>query len=293
MKRTALTSAQAVLSLGALVAGMIFAITMAPANARADVTKTFSTHAAGSTKTVDHSAWTTLLSTYVSTDETGLNRVDYKGIKAKAVSTLADYIRTLEAVNPAQLDRNEQFAYWANLYNAKTIDIIVAHYPVGSIRDISLDTNLFSVLKKAVGAGGPWKTKVLTVSGTKLSLDDIEHQILRPIFKDPRVHYAVNCASIGCPNLGVEAFTGAQLNEQLDAAARAYVNNPRGISVTDGKVSASSIYSWFQSDFGGSATGVLDHARRYAAPDLKAQLEGQTEISSFDYNWGLNDATTP
>ena len=92
---------------------------------------------------------------------------------------------------------------------------------------------------------------------TDLSLDDIEHGILRPIFRDPRVHYAVNCASIGCPNLRLDAFTGANLDKELDAGARDYINSPRGLAFPGGKTTASSIYKWFQEDFGGNQPASL------------------------------------
>lgn len=137
--------------------------------------------------------------------------------------------------------------------------------------------------------GGPWNAKILKVKGVDLSLDDIEHGILRPLFKDPRVHYAVNCASIGCPNLQTEAFAGAKLDAQLDAAARDYVNHPRGVTVGPKGVFVSSIYSWFKAGFGGNDEGVLKHLRAYAAPDLVRKLEAVTSISGDFYDWGLND----
>jgi hypothetical protein len=132
---------------------------------------------------------------------------------------------------------------------------------------------------------------VVSVNGIGLSLDDIEHAILRPVFKDDRVHYAVNCASIGCPNLGTEAFTGASLEAQLEAAARAYVNHPRGVAVEGRRVRASSIYDWFEEDFGGSAAGVLAHLRRFAAPELAGRLASVSAIDAYAYDWSLNGTT--
>jgi Protein of unknown function, DUF547 len=127
--------------------------------------------------------------------------------------------------------------------------------------------------------------------GVTLSLDDIEHGILRPIFKDPRVHYAVNCASVGCPNLGTEAFTGAKLNAQLEQAAKDYVNSPRGVRFDNGEPVVSSIYVWFIDDFGGTDQGVLNHLRKYAAPDLGQRLAGVKALGGDAYDWSLNDAT--
>ena len=122
-----------------------------------------------------------------------------------------------------QLNQSEQFAYWVNLYNAKTVDLVVAHYPVRSIRDIGISGLL---------ATGPWGKKVVRVEGVDLSLDDVEHKILRPLWRDPRIHYAVNCASAGrCPNLARSAYTGASLEAMLKVAARDYVNSPRGASI--------------------------------------------------------------
>lgn len=252
------------------------------------VTAYFSKYSKVSTEKVDHSAWSRMLSQYVSPGADGVSLVDYAAWKATDHKNLKAYLAKLQGIEPRTLARNEQFAYWANLYNAKTIDVVLDHYPVQSIRDISINEGLLGFLKKSVGAGGPWKAQILEVAGKQLSLDDIEHKILRPIFKDPRVHYAVNCASIGCPNLQTEAFSGTKLENQLNAGAKAYVNSARGISVQDGEVHASSIYQWFQTDFGGSEAAVLDHVRQFANPTLKAQLKGKTSISSYGYDWSLN-----
>ncbi len=182
------------------------------------------------------------------------------------------------------LSRSEQFAFLANLYNAKTIDIVLDHYPVSSIKKISLGGGLFAAF-----TGGPWKAKVLTLQGVEFSLDDIEHGVLRPLFKDPRAHYSVNCASVGCPNLQTRAFTGARLDAQLDGAAKAYVNNPRGANFSEGRLVVSSIYEWFKSDFGGDDVGVLKHLRKYSTAPLRSKLDSVRSISSHQYDWSLND----
>ena len=252
---------------------------------QADAAGDFSKFAAGSKQTVDHSAWNKLLKAYVVPGADGLNRVRYAAFKAEGQQALKTYIKTLEGVDVASLDKPEQFAFWANLYNAKTIDIVLDKYPVKSIKDISLGGGVVALV-----TGGPWKANVLNVGGKALSLDTIEHGILRGTFKDPRVHYSVNCASVGCPNLGNEAFTGANLEAKLDAGAKSYVNHPRGFTVENGAVKASSIYDWFKADFDGSPDGVLRHARKYAEGALKQQLESITTIDSFGYDWTLNDA---
>jgi hypothetical protein len=250
----------------------------------ADVGETFSAFKAGSNTTIDHSAFTRLLSNYVVPGADGINRVRYGAFKAEGLKDLKAYIATLEAADVASLDRPEQFAFWANLYNAKTLDIVLDHYPVKSIKDINLGGSVTTIV-----TGGPWKAQTLKVAGQSLSLDDVEHGILRKVFKEPRVHYIVNCASIGCPNLGQEALTSATLDARLTAGAKAYINNPRGLKVENGSLKASSIYNWFKADFGGAPEGVLAHARTYAEPALKRELESITTIDAYGYDWSLND----
>jgi len=245
----------------------------------------FRTAASGSTAIVDNQIWDRLLKTYVKAGADGINRVDYAAFKRSGHSQLKAYLANLQTVDPRTLDRSEQFAFLANLYNARTIDIVLDAYPVRSIKDIALGGGgLLGVFN-----GGPWKAKVVKILGVDLSLDDIEHGILRPVFKDPRVHYSVNCASLGCPNLQMEAFSGARLNEELDAAAKQYVNNSRGVKAGSGGITASSIYSWFKEDFGGADEGVLRHLRKYATPQLAAKMAAAGSIASYGYDWSLND----
>ena len=275
-------------SISLLVALGVASTTMWAGAALAEpVHKAFAQIAAGSAAKVDHAQWDRLLKTYVQVGADGINRVAYARFKAEAHDQLKGYIAQLEGVTVATLDRSEQFAFWANLYNAKTIEIVLQKYPVASIKDISLGGGLIASVK-----GGPWAAKVVKVSGQDLSLDDIEHGIMRRVFKDPRVHYAVNCAALGCPNLIPEAFVGERLEQQLDAAARAFINSSRGARNADGRIQASSIYNWFQSDFGGNAQGVVSHLQQYAEPELKQALEKSSAGGglSYEYDWRLNDA---
>lgn len=270
----------------ARIAALALLLPMLSTSASAEtVAEAFGKSAPGTSGKADHTAWSTLLSTYVVQSPDGINRVRYAEFKRSGHAALKSYISSLQSVEVAALSPSEQFAFWANLYNAKTVDIVLGAYPVKSIRDISLGGGLVAAF-----TGGPWKAKVVKIAGRDLSLDDIEHGILRPVFKDPRVHYAANCASIGCPNLMPEAFTGANLDAQLDEAARAFTGHPRGFSVKDGKVTASSIFDWYSKDFGGSSAGVLAHARKYADPASKRELERLSAISAYQYDWTLNDA---
>lgn len=233
---------------------------------------------------IDHGVWDQLLRKYVVEERDGINRIDYRRFKTETHGQLKTYIANLQKTDVRRLNRADQFALLANLYNAKTVDIVLTAYPVKSIRDISLGGGLTAVL-----TGGPWKAKVVSLGGVELSLDDIEHDILRRVFGDPRVHYAVNCASLGCPNLQRTAFTGDRLDAQLDSAARAFINNRRAFAIDGDKVVASSIYSWFQSDFGTGDVGVLRHAARYAEPALAARLSKAGAIAGYQYDWQLND----
>lgn len=267
----------------ALLVTLFIATALLSLPATASPTETFAKSekpVAGKNSAINHAAFTALLQQIITKDKNGLNRVDYKLLKSKR-GALQAYIADLASQKPTTLAPDQQFAFWANLYNAVTLDTVVAAYPVSSIKDIDISPGLFS--------DGPWGKKLVTIEGTPLSLDDIEHEILRKNFADPRVHYAVNCASIGCPNLQQQAFTASKLTRQLDAAAKEYVNSPRGVVITDGEIAVSKIYSWFKGDFGTSDAKILAHLRRYAAAPLKARLEKAETIGDYFYDWSLND----
>ena len=129
----------------------------------------------------------------------------------------------------------------------------------------------------------------LSVEGERLSLDDMEHRILRPIWKDPRLHYAVNCASVGCPNLQAEAYTAAGTERLLEKGAREYVNHPRGAEKGERLLTLSSIYKWFREDFGGAEAGVMEHLRRYADTPLRDELGTYRGKVKYRYDWSLNE----
>lgn len=232
---------------------------------------------------VDHSAWDAFLKKYiVAPHPSGINRVNYAALAPDDRTALANYVKSLESVAVSGYSRAEQRAYWINLYNAKTVELILTRFPVKSIRDINISPGLFS--------SGPWGAKLMTVEGEKLALDDIEHRILRPIWKDNRIHYAVNCASLGCPNLQPAAFTAENTESLLERGAREYVNHRRGVSLQSGKLKVSSLYVWFQEDFGGSAEGLMEHWAKYAGKTLADALLSYSGGLEHDYDWRLNDA---
>ena len=213
----------------------------------------------------------------------GVVRIDYAGWSRSTadLEALKRYIESLTALDPLTLSRPEQFAFWANLYNALTLQVVLGAFPVASIRDIRTSGLL----------PGPWRKAITRVSGLDLSLNTIEHDILRKGWRDPRVHYAVNCASFSCPNLPLRALRGAGLDQTLDAAARGYVNHPRGVRLDGQKLIVSSIYRWYAGDFGGSDAKVIAHLGQYAAPPLRAQLQGVERIARGVYDWALNATT--
>ncbi len=233
----------------------------------------------GASGDVDNTSWNSFLSRYVKTGSNGVNLVNYGGVSPADKQALKSYIASLEAARPTAMNPNAAFAYWTNLYNAKTVDLILDNYPVKSITKIG---GLFSF--------GPWDEKVVTVEGRTLSLNEIEHGIMRPLWNDPRIHYAVNCASIGCPNLATQAWNSGNLEGMLEQAARNYINHPRGAAVEGGRLIVSSIFDWYKVDFGGNDAGVIAHMRKYATGNLAAALGSINSISGDRYDWDLNEA---
>lgn len=230
-----------------------------------------------------------LLKTYVIRSAHGVNLVDYASWQKNdaARAALVSYLEYLQKQKPSQMPRDAAFAFWVNLYNAATLDAVLENYPVDSIRDIKSEGTSLLDFKAFFG---PWRTKLTLIEGKKHSLDDIEHKIIRPTFKDARSHYALNCASLGCPNLKQTPWKAETLEADLEAAAAAFINHPRGVKVqSDGDLMVSSIYDWFKEDFGGSEQSVVTHLRKYAKPELAVKLKGQPRIGGYIYDWALNE----
>lgn len=239
-------------------------------------------HDDGNRAVIDQAPWADFLRRYVRVGGAGPNLVAYGGVTPSDASALAADVGRLAGISISGFSRAEQRAYWINLYNALTVATVLAHRPVSSITKISISPGIFT--------SGPWDAKLVVVEGTKLSLNDIEHRILRPIWRDPRTHYTVNCASLGCPNLAVVPYSAGSMEAMLEAGARDYVNAARGARVVGGRLVCSRIYDWYQSDFGGSEAGVMAHLRRYAGPGLAKALEGVTGVDRYEYDWALNEA---
>ncbi len=202
--------------------------------------------------------------------------VDYAGLKAEEF-LLDDYLDILQEVRPEDLDRAERFAYWINVYNAFTLKLVLGDYPeVKSIKEIG---GFFR---------SPWRIELIHVAGRKLTLDDVEKAILIPEFADPRVHFAINCASMSCPPLAVEPYEGARLDAQLEARARAFVNSPAGCRLEGRTLWLSRIFKWYGGDFGPDVVAwVRSRAEGELARGLDA-LEGRPEVRWMEYDWSLN-----
>lgn len=210
-----------------------------------------------------HAAWDALLKKHVGAD----GKVNYKGIKADKAK-LEGYLKELSAQAPSDSwSRNEQLAYWINAYNAFTIKLIIDKYPVASIRDLH--------------QGNPWDVKWIKLGDKTYSLNNIENDIIRPTFKEPRIHFAVNCAAKSCPPLLNRAWTADALETLLEQQAKAFINNPAFNKVESGKAQVSKIFEWYATDFG----NLADYLNRYA----KTKLKKGAPIQYLEYNWALNE----
>lgn len=220
---------------------------------------------------VDHRIYRALLKKYV---KDGV--VDYQGFKNEQ-GRLDAYLKVLENVDTERLSRDEQLAFYVNAYNAWTIRLILTGYPgIHSIKDLG---GLFK---------SPWEKKICRIDGKVLTLDDIEHHILRARFKDPRVHFAVNCASRGCPPLLSEPYVGSRLVRQLNQVTRAFINDPERNRLEGDTLFVSKIFKWYSEDFNDDVIGFF---LKYAQGDLKKRLEGNREkikVEYLDYDWSLN-----
>jgi len=205
-----------------------------------------------------------------------MGKVDYAGIK-KEETKLNQYLRMLEKVDPDSLARDEQFAFYINAYNAWTIKLILTKYPdIKSIRELGFLNS------------GPWKKKLVRLRSGMVSLDHIEHDILRPRFKDPRVHFAINCSAKSCPPLRPEPYRADILDQQLEDSTRSFINNPASYRLEGRDLYVSRIFKWFSEDFN---EDILGFFLRYANGALKQELETnreKIEVKYLEYDWSLN-----
>jgi hypothetical protein len=233
-------------------------------------------------ETIDHSLWQNFLDVAVVRDETlQLNLLRYRALTDKQLALLSDYLAWLQSIDPRSYNRAEQMAYWINLYNALTVKVVLDHPNEDSIRDMGAGWFSF----------GPWQDQLAIVVDQPLTLDDIEHRILRPLWQDRRIHYAVNCASIGCPELAASAYTGGNLAVSLTAAEAAYIKHPRGVAFdAQGGLVLSALYEWYLQDFAADEDALLEYLANHSDPATAVRLRAYAGKIGYSYDWSLNSA---
>lgn len=236
---------------------------------------------------IDHSDWQHFLDVAVIRDEVRqLNRVRYHALTVDQRMLLNEYLAALQSTDPRKYSRPEQMAYWINLYNALTVKVVLDHPEEDSIRDMGRGW-----LGKGWFSSGPWQEPVAVVAGQPLTLDDIEHRILRPLWQDHRVHYAVNCASIGCPDLATSPYTGANMDDMLNTAEQAYIGSPRGVLFNEqGGLTLSSLFDWYLQDFAENEQGLLVYLADHSDDPVATRLRGYDGKISYSYDWALNSS---
>ena len=224
---------------------------------------------------INHQTWDALLKKHVSAE----GKVDYAGFKEDAAE-LDAYLKLLSDNHPNEVNwsENERLAYWINAYNAFTVKLIVDNYPVKSIKEIGKGPNIPFV-------NTPWDIKFIKIEGQTYDLNNIEHGILRKHFNEPRIHFAVNCASVSCPNLRNEAFIASRLDEQLSDSARQFLADSGKNKLRPNKAELSKIFDWFKGDFTKNGQSLIQFLNQYAP----VTLNPDAEISHLKYDWSLNE----
>jgi hypothetical protein len=233
----------------------------------------------------DYKVWGELLSKYYDPVK-GMN---YKGLKDHDKKAIDDLRHQMATVEVQALSRPDQFAYWINLYNINVVGLVVDHYPISSIKDLSTDPFIkLNVFKK---------DSVQTKKGA-MSLNDVENDKIREGFKDPRIHFAINCAARSCPPIRTEPYEGAKINDQLDDQVRKFLDGPHGARIEKNGVQVvvhvTKIMDWFSADFQKWGNGQINFLKRYVSGGKRNQMDAagsQISLKFDDYDWTLNDAS--
>jgi len=230
----------------------------------------------GSAGGFDHSAFDRVLKTYVNDQ----GRVDYNGIAGD--QAFKAYMQSLESADLDPMSRNAQLAFWINAYNAVTIDKVIKWKPKKSVRE-TLIPGIWTSTKF-------FTSRENTVAGKRLSQDDIENEILRKRFKDPRIHFAIICASSGCPPLPRFAYTEENVQTRLEEETRKYINSQRGtrVDLADNTLYLSKLFDWYAGDFESKSGSVLNFIKPYLDEKTLAFLERNPKIAYLNYDWALN-----
>ena len=267
----------------AMLAAFVLATTPVFGEEQAQAFERWHHHDERSAMQVDHQQWEAFLLNYLRPGDDGVHRMAYGKVNDRDRRLLAGYIHAMSEVDITAYRRSEQLAYWINLHNALMVKLVLDSYPIASIRKL-----------ERLGGGqnsSPWNRSLIEIDGQSLSLDDIEGGILKTIWDDPRIHYAITCPALGCPNLQPIPFSGLLLDQQLSDAAMAYVNHPRSIVIENDELHVSSFYRWHLQAFGGSERAIIEHLMAYAEPDLAMSLQSFDRLHGDRFDWRLNDAT--
>ena len=222
-------------------------------------------------KVPSHQQWDKLLKKHVN----AAGMVNYKGFQNDKAELNA-YLKTLSDNAPQKnWNENDQKAFWINAYNAYTVSLILQHYPVKSIKDIG--GSIYKI-------NTAWDIRFITIGGEKYDLNNIEHKMLRRKFEDPRIHFAIVCASMSCARLSRDAYTGDKLEAQLEAAGKDFLNDKAKNNISADKAQLSKYFTWYQGDFTKKGS-LVDVINKYS----QTKINANTKISYLDYNWSLNE----
>ena len=224
-------------------------------------------------KPISHDLWDSFLQVHVDTNgwvvysEDMIDQVDFQ-----------NYLSLLKSHHPNEdtWSKEEQMAYWINAYNAFTLELVAKHYPITSIKDIKKGIPFISSV---------WDIDFIEIEGHTYSLNNIEHSILRKKFKDPRIHFAINCASYSCPVLWDRAFTAEDLDRDLDRMARRFINDPARNLIKEDELRLSKIFLWYGMDFRKKDQTLRSYIQQYS----EVEFEEKARIKYIDYNWSLNE----
>lgn len=212
---------------------------------------------------MDYSQYDDILQKHVSSEGV----VDYTSIRSEDFKSLNRFLNQISSADPTVMNRDDELAFWINAYNAYTLKLIIDHWPVASIRDIE--------------GGNPWDISWIEINDHTYSLNEIEHDIIRQKFKDPRIHFAVNCAAKSCPQLLNTPYLGAKIDAQLEVQTRQFVNNKEYNQLSSNSLKLSRIFDWYKEDFG----NLIEFLNKYS----RTTIDSGASIRFTTYDWSLND----
>ena len=291
------SSKQFFLSIGTAVAGLL--LLAAPATATPQPSppggpiEAFAAHNTENTRSLRHRVLrATLRTLYGEPNAFGGRTLDYGRMNSSGQRALDDYLSTLQAIDVTALSRDEQLAYWLNLYNAASLGLTLNEFVrLNRVQTKRAGRNphrkvRLRLKKFYMGKDSPWADPIFTVKGTALSLNDIEHRILYAFWDNPMVVYGLACPAKGCPQVPLEPFTGHNVHAQLAAAAQRFISDKDNVDISGNTAEISELYRWNAAVFGGPE-GVLAHLKSRTAPEVQPTLAAVTRIKGYDFNWSL------